>query len=636
MSIKHIDTAAKDIRPKKGSFYSGKWRLFLKTALVTFAVTFGVLIVVGIIVAALLFPQVKSLEGQVNNTYSQAKKLESSLKERDIKQSEADLVTLQNSLKITHKKFNNLGFVRFIPIAAGYYQDAGHLLNAADIGAEIGQKSLIAVEPFGDILGFKGVEEKLNAKEKAEKLVTEVIPKLIPLVDEIGQKVDLIDKEIQAIDENHYPQNFEIKGVKVRDSLKAAKQGLTTVKSLLPQAKPLLQAAPEIAGVPDERIYLVLLQNDKELRASGGFITAYALVKVKDGQIVSTESDDIYQMDLKFRRTELAPEAIQKYIGNNTLPIRDSNFSPDYKVDAEKFESMYNTIKSFPKVDGVFALDTEFVRSLLEVTGPITTKKTHETFSAANNLLAIPDVVYKLELIIEKIHGGKNDRKGIVGELMDSLLDKVTNAKTDEFPKYIDTVLNTIKGKHLLFYFHNQTIQDFVEKYNAAGQIHSYNKDYFHLNNSNFGGLKGNIYIKQAVVQDINIASDGTVTKKVDVTLTNPVKADGWLNSIYLNWMRVYVPKNSKLVSEKVQKDFTSGEELGKEVFRGYGATSPLSKSVSEFVYELPFKVNPGEPYKMLIQKQGGISELDMTIKINGVTHEHFMLREDKELSINW
>ncbi len=635
MAIKVIDPTAKDIRPGKKAPRT-KLELLVKTALATFVVTFGVLVILGLLLAVLFYPQVRTLSQEVETTYSQAKKLETSLKDRDIKQSEQDLKVLQDQLKVIRGKFNNLGFVRFVPVAAGYYKDSEHLLNAADIGAEIGRRALVAVDPFGAILGFKGTTDTLNAEQKAEQLVTKVIPSLVPIVDDVTGKLALIEKEINGVDPDHYPPNFEIRGVKVRESLNLAKQTLKTVHEFLPQVKPLLLAAPEVAGTPVEKTYLVLLQNDKELRPTGGFITAYALVKVKNGQIVSKDSDDIYHMDQLYKRTEIAPEAIQKYIGHNSLPIRDSNISPDYKISAIKFESMYNTIKGFPKVDGVFALDTEFVRTILEATGPVTTKKTKETFSAENNRLGIPDVVYKLELISEKINGGKNDRKGIVGELMDTLMDKITNAKTDEFPKYVKAVLKTIEEKHLLFYFHNNVIQDFAEKYNAAGQIHSYNGDYFHLNNSNFGGLKGNIYIKQAVVQDINIDDSGTVTKKVDVTLTNPVKADGWLNSIYLNWMRIYVPRSSKLISEKVQKDFTSGEELGKEVYRGYSATSPLNKSIANFTYQLPFKVTQGEPYKMLIQKQPGIGELEMTIKINGVTKEHFMLREDKELKINW
>lgn len=634
MAITYIDTSSKEVKTeaKKGSKL--KLRLFFKTVLVTILVTFGILLVVSLVLAIVIYPKAKSLQTKVESTYKQAKVFEASLKDKDIKKAESDLDKLKIDVKETRGEFNKLSFVRFIPIAAGYYSDGGHLLNVADIGVDLGKDSLVVAEPFGDVLGFKGATSELNAEKKAEVLVTEVVPKLIPLLDEIAEKLTKVQKEINQIDPNHYPSNLTIKGVKVRQALLVSKKYLNKAQEIIPEVKPLLLAAPEIAGVSEQKTYLLLFQNDKELRPTGGFITSYALAKVKGGRLLEVESDDIYRLDQKFKKTEKSPTPILKYLGNVMLPIRDSNISPDYKVAAMKFESMYNTIPKMPKISGVFALDTEFVRAFLEVTGPIKTKKTKETFSAENNRLGIPDVVYKLELHAEKIKQGQPDRKGILGELMDAMIDKVSNAKTDQLPKYVDVFLKEVKEKHILFYFHNSAVQNFVEKYNAAGQIKDYKQDYFHLNNSNFGGLKGNLYIKQKVVQDIKIDTDGNVTKKIDVTLTNPVKADGWLSSIYLNWMRIYVPEGSTLIDKKVYKDFTSGVELGKDFYAGFGPTYPLNKSVTSFSYKLPFTVAQGQPYKMLIQKQPGVGEVQMIIKINGEVKKDFKLLSDTQLSI--
>lgn len=636
MAITYIDTAAKEIIPegKKSSKFHP--RLFLKTFFLTVAVTFGIFIVIGLISAFIFYPKFKSLQSQFDKTYSQAKILETSLKDRDIKKAETDLISLESQLKKTRSEYKKLSLFGYIPVIASYYNDGNHLLNTADIGINLGKKGLVAIDPFGDVLGFKGTKVELTAEKKAEVIIKKIVPKLIPLVDDISEDVLKAKTEINKIDQSRYPKSLTIKGVNIFQTLDTSKKLLNKASEIVPQVKPLLQAAPEVAGEPIGKNYLILLQNDKELRPTGGFITSYALAKVKGGRLIDVESDDIYQLDKKYRRTEESPDAVKKYLGWSLLPIRDSNISPDFKISAMQFESMYNTIPKMPKISGVFALDTEFVRALLEVTGPIKTKKTRETFSAKNNRLGIPDVVYKLELHAEKINRGKRERKGILGELMDALIDKVSNAKTDEMPKFISVFLKEIKEKHILFYFHNEVFQDFSEKYNASGRIKDYGKDYFHLNNSNFGGLKGNLYIKTKVEQNITIEDDGTVTKKVKVTLTNPVKADGWLSSIYLNWMRLYVPFGSSLIDKKVYKDFTSGVEFDKEVYRGFGPTYPLNSSTAIFTYKLPFKVKQGKPYKMLIQKQPGVEEVQMIIKINGQEKENFKLRTDTELSINF
>ena len=59
----------------------------------------------------------------------------------------------------------------------------------------------------------------------------------------------------------------------------------------------------EIAGGKGERKkYLILFQNDNELRPTGGFLTAYAVVFVENGKVSPEKSDDIYELDKKFSR----------------------------------------------------------------------------------------------------------------------------------------------------------------------------------------------------------------------------------------------------------------------------------------------------------------------------------------------
>jgi hypothetical protein len=122
------------------------------------------------------------------------------------------------------------------------------------------------------------------------------------------------------------------------------------------------------------------------------------------------------------------------------------------------------------------------------------------------------------------------------------------------------------------------------------------------------------------------------VKKKVAVTLRNIEKADGWLNSVYLNWMRLYVPKGSKLVDKKVFADFAEKQELGKTVWESFSRTQPLKSSETSFSYQLPFKVKKGDKYKLLIQKQPGTTDPHMIIRINGKVRSEFDLKKDTEM----
>ncbi|MEX0616514.1 MAG: DUF4012 domain-containing protein [Candidatus Woykebacteria bacterium] len=607
----------------------------LKRLAIIFGVLFVLILGAASYVGLYVVPNVKAFQVSIEGSYEKAKKIQKAAEAEDIPKVKEEATNLKESLNELKNNLEKFSFARFVPIAGGYYNDANHLLVAGVAAAEAGEIAADGILPFSDVLGLKGHKTKTTAKEKTQFIVKKVVPSLVPLLGELEGKINVIDEELNQVNPDRYPASFKIKEFSVRQGLTDAKGNVHHVRNFLPDIKLIVNTLPSILGEPKEKTYLVLFQNDKEIRATGGFITAYAVAKVRAGELVDIESDDIYKLDRKFSPKEAPPEPLRKYLILKIFPIRDSNLSPDFKTSAEKFESFYKTIPAVSKVDGILALDTEFVRAFMEITGPIKVEKLGDTFSAKNNEYGISDVVYKLELYAETVFKGSSERKSFIGDLMDALIDKVLNAKPEQFEPLFNTFLEQANEKHILFYFHDESAQKIVEKFNFAGRIKDYDGDYLHVNNSNFAGLKANLFITQTIEQDIITSSDGTITKKVKVTLNNPNnKLLGWLNSYYRNWMRVYVPKNSKLINKEVQTDFKESADLDKKVFEGFTVTPPLGNSVTIFTYELPFKIKPGDEYKMLLQRQPGMDATKMIIRLNGKEVEKFNLLNDKEIKI--
>jgi len=618
----------------KGEQVTKPKKKYLKFAFITGMVFVLLIISLALYIGLVLVPSVTQFRSSAEGAFNQVKKVESAVNKENVVLAKEETIKLRDKLKESKNKLDKLWLVRFVPIANGYYNDANHLMAAAIIASEAGEIAADGIIPFADVLGLKGVKSKTKAEEKTQVIVKKVIPSLIPLADKLEEKLNQIGEEISQVDPYRYPEGFRIKDFAVRKGLVEAKENIDKAKKLLPDVKLLLTTIPSVLGEPKEKTYLILFQNDKEIRATGGFITAYAVAKIKGGKLIDIKSDDIYKLDRRFTPKEPAPEPLQKYLLLRIYPIRDSNLSPDFLVSAQKFESFYNTIPGVQKVDGIIALDTEFVRGLIEVTGPIKVQKLNDTFSAENNEFGIPDVVYKLELYAERVFKG-SERKGFIGDLMNTLIDKILNSPPEKFEPLFQTFLNEANEKHLLFYLHNKDAQALVEKFNFAGRIKDYDGDYLHVNNSNFAGLKANLFVKQKIEQDIVTTSDGTITKKVSVTLNNPSeKLAGWLNSNYRNWMRIYVPEKSKLVSKVIQQDFKEAQDLEKKVFESFSVTPILGSSTTTFTYEIPFKVKPGEEYKMLIQKQAGLDATKMIIRLNGKVVEEFDLLADKEIKL--
>ena len=623
MPITHIDIESKKVAKK--SRRPPWWKILL--------VVVGSFVLVTSIATMYLYPKVRVLAKDVEKVSNQARAVQTNIEKQDVALVKDEFLQLRKDLKKTQTDLSQLAIIGKLPLLNAYYNDAKHALKAGIFVTQAGEIVTDSIVPFVDILGLKGVKSNLKAEKKVEVLVTKVFPELSSRTGDMEALVKKIKAELSQISESRYPKALKINGAGVYNSITQAKELVNKTEKSLPLLKTASEALPSILGYKKEKTYLLWFQNDKELRPTGGFITAYGVVKVKNGKLVDITSDDIYDLDKRFSPFETPPAPLQKYLLLKIFPIRDTNISPDFDVSVKKFESFYERISNVPKIDGIIAVDTEMVRRFLEITGPVTVQKYNETFSAEDHpIYKIPDVIYKLELYAEVLLRGSNERKGLVGDLMDEMLKKLFAAPAEKFPTIFDTFVTSAESKNILFNFKDKNAQELVEELNYAGRIKSYDGDYLHVNNANFAGLKGNLYIKALVEQDIVVSGEGEVTKKVKVTLRNTEKADGWLNAVYQNWMRLYVPKGSKLIDKEVFADFGQGEDLGKTVWESFSRTLPLSFSETSFTYKLPFKVKKGQTYRLLIQKQGGTTDPYMIIRVNGKKLFEFDLKKDTKL----
>ena len=61
-----------------------------------------------------------------------------------------------------------------------------------------------------------------------------------------------------------------------------------------------MAVSPYLLGANQKREYLIVFQNDKELRPTGGFMTAYTIADVEKGVFHPVSSSDIYSLDANY------------------------------------------------------------------------------------------------------------------------------------------------------------------------------------------------------------------------------------------------------------------------------------------------------------------------------------------------
>jgi hypothetical protein len=397
---------------------------------------------------------------------------------------------------------------------------------------------------------------------------------------------------------------------------------------------------------------LILFQNDKELRPTGGFLTAYSIAKVDKGRFIPVVSGDTYNLDDRYTPTIPAPDPFKKYLKgiyvlSNKYRLRDMNWSPDFAQSMQLFTTEAQKA-GITKIDGVIAVDTQMLVNLLDVIGPIGVSGYGEFSTKIVPQCNCPQVIYELEsfadiegpIVWSENEPGKivyapanyDNRKKIIGPLMNSILSNTMGQPKDKLPALFNAAVKSLTEKHTLFYLFDEKSENAIETFGIGGNVKDYDGDYLMINDANLGGRKSNLYTTQEVTQDINIAKDGTVEKTLTLTYKNSEKQDGWLNSILPNWVRVYVPKGSELISSEGLEDSQDPyEDLGKTVFAGFFQLRPLGIAKVTFTYKLPFKVDSS--YKLLIQKQPGTDAPLYTIN-KAKTMQEFYLSTDKELKL--
>jgi hypothetical protein len=564
---------------------------------------------------------------------------------RDLATAESELASTKSSLAEAKQSFSAVGPLRYVPFFGLYLRDVDHVIRAGELGTEIGDVIISAIKPYADLMGFTGTptgDLQLATAEDRIIFVAETVEKLAPQMDQISAKLHEVSQEFESINEKRYP--VSLAGKQIRSNITTLKTTVSGAAESLGQFQPIIKLLPDLLGNPEPKKYLIMFQNDAELRPTGGFLTAYATMKITRGKIEPGISEDIYTLDAGFKKKVPAPDPILKYLPLvYNWNLRDMNLSPDFKDSMDTFTTYMKESSVAPEFDALIAIDTEVPVRILKVLGPIGVPGYGGKFSAdIDPRCDCPQVIYELENIITRpTYEIREGRKSILGPLMNSMLANMMGSPKAKWAEFFNIFTDSIKEKHLLMYFKDENKQNAVEVLGAAGRINDYVGDYLHISDTNFAGAKSNMFVTQETEHTVSVNADGSLTKKLILTYKNPRAGDNCnleagllcLNGQLRTWQRIYVPKGSVLKSAKgYELESTTTEDLGKTVFEGFFILSPQSVKKLEVEYTVPAGVVTGDDYKLLIQKQPGTKDIKTTITVGSAKPKLYTLDSDQEI----
>lgn len=534
---------------------------------------------------------------------------------------------------------NSLGGViveasRFVPFASKLSTGA-HLANAGKDISQIGSLT-------SDLLAsLEGVKNPLKGGDSVSYL---------DMFEASNKKVEDISSLTKDLEDNLDDVNLDDIPEAQRDKFAQLKKKLPEINKFLDGYNKESKIFSDILGGNGPRKYLFLFQNNQEMRATGGFIGTYAALDIFNGHIKKFTVDGIFNPDGQLKERIIPPAPIQKISANWSL--HDSNWFPDFPKSAEKAAWFYEKTGG-PTVDGVITMTPTVLQRLLEVTGPIEMKDYGVTIDKDNFLETIQqevEVNYDKEI---------NQPKKILADLAPEILDRIFNARDfSDITKTMKILSESLNEKHILIYSRNYDVEKILSDNGWSGEVLNTDKDYLSVINTNVNGYKTDGVIDQKIEHAAEIQDDGSIVDKVTITRHHnggDTQYDWW-NKVNADYMRVYVPKGSKLLNVTGQtREFDSppvdysalgfktdadlqmedqtatiDEESGtkiyedsdKTVFGNWVYVSPKETSAITYTYLLPFKLDtnlttkPADTYSLLVQKQSGSISSDFSSKI--------------------
>lgn len=581
----------------------------------------------------------ETLKLSVNNVKDQ-------LKTQNLPGAKTAFADVQKNLDEVKAEYNKLAYLNSLPIGRNYYQDGLHGFAAAEAGIRAGTKTVDAIVPYADVLGFSGEGTFTGGTaEDRIRLLLETLEKVSPVIDDITNEIKVAEKELAYIDPDRYPENFQ--GYEVKKMLIEAQTGIKMAVDGIAEFRPAIEVLPEIAGGGGKRKkYLVIFQNDNELRPSGGFMTAYAVMFIENGKVTPEKSDDIYELDKKFNKNIAIPPILGKYLtSEKRFNLRDMNIDPDYKTSMDTFLSHYKEIKGEPQdIDGVIAVDTVVLSELVRILGPIDVPG-YGTFSAdIDKRCDCPQIIYVLSEIVDRPTPYiRENRKGIIAPMMQAILQKAYSSPKEVWPQLFALAQKQIEGKHVQMYFMNEEHQKAAEAVNVAGRMNPIEdgSDYFAIVDANLGGAKSNLFVEQEVKQEVSPIENGFVTKKVTITYKNQHAASNCnleagqlcLNGTLNDWFRLYVPEGAEVIETKGFNDgsFEESSEGGFKILEGAFKLAPMSNATLQLTYKVPY--TNSEAYKIQLRKQAGTDDFKYLLDIDG-HEEEIILSKDQTVEI--
>ncbi|WJH26505.1 DUF4012 domain-containing protein [Pseudarthrobacter defluvii] len=281
-------------------------------------------------------------------------------------------------------------------------------------------------------------------------------------------------------------------------------------------------------GSDEPRNYLVLVQNNAEVRATGGLSGVLALIRIDEGsvELVSESTGSAFgrtnpPLSVDKEQTDIFSTRLGAFIG-------DVNLTPDFPTAASTAKGMWER-RYGGHIDGVVAMDPIVLAHLLKASGPIpvsgvspaaTGRGLPTTLSSENVVPTLLNEVYKrLET--------NESQDAYYAAASHSVFDALSSGKVNG-PALLKSLSSGYEENRLHVWSSHKEEQDILMDIPLGGSISgpSQGGASFGVYFNDGTGAKMDFYMRRKVQLTKTCTSDGYAEFNVRVELSNTAPAD--------------------------------------------------------------------------------------------------------------
>jgi hypothetical protein len=517
----------------------------------------------------------------------------------------------------------------------GYIPGVGLIYKETEFGGVLAEQSSIiggdaipiirnSAQLLENVLGnqvYNPVEESQKIESEVGLLYGDLITTKSLTDNAAGRNVILARKILAKIDFERF--------------IKLASEGRILVDNL-----------PQLLGQGQSKTYLVLFENNMELRPTGGFIGSFGLVTFDSGRLSDLTVNDVYSADGQLNGHVEPPAPIKNYLGEANWWLRDSNWDPDFPTSAKRAEWFLDKELS-KQVDGVVAVDLFPIKDILKYTGPI--------FLSDYNLDITSDNLYEKTQgeVDNNFFPGTHNKASFLTALSRNLLTEIVKLGVNQKLNILKTLYNSLDGRHVQIYLHDSISQETFSALGWDGAVTlptcgtSCYADLTGVVEANVGDNKANYFIQRNINLDVAIGAN-EINHKLTLSLINTANPALGPSGRYKVYVRILMPTDTSAVSVSSYNG-NSQEILVPELteVKGHKEAGVLIELLAGGSKSIVFLWDSGAGgsstltnYGLYIRKQAGIdiNPIDINIGGNGINFDpdaRFALTKDGSYSYN-